>query len=323
MERDLAGLPHHDGSPLYVSSQAPQLGDTVRVRLRIPSAFGAMTVVRTRSNPDREPLFSDAVIVLETDDAVWWEAAIHIENPVHGYRFLMESGNGATHWLTSAGLSHTETRDIDDFRLVSYNPPPAWGAEAVMYQVFPDRFARSAAAADRKLPAWAIPAKWSDPVVFRGPETGTQLYGGDLQGVIDHLDHVVSLGVNLLYLTPIFPAESNHRYNAQSFDHVDPLLGGNEAFQALIEAAHARGLRVVGDLTTNHSGDAHEWFQRSYGKPDAPESAFYLWLNAQQTEYVSWLGFSSLPKFNWQAAELRRRFIEGFDSVVGKWLQHP
>ena len=323
MERDLADYPHHDGSPLYVSTQNPTLGDTVRVRVRVPRGFGEMKVVRTRSNPDREPLFSDAVVVHETDDAVWWEAAIHVENPVHGYRFLLESIDGATHWLTSAGLSHTETRDIDDFRLVSYNAPPDWGADAVMYQVFPDRFARSAAADHRTPPTWAVPAKWSDPVVFRGPETGTQFYGGDLQGVIDHLDHLVDLGVNLLYLTPIFPAESNHRYNAQSFDHVDPLLGGNEAFQALVEAAHAKGLRVIGDLTTNHSGDAHEWFQRSYNNPEAPESAFYLWLNAQQTEYVSWLGFSSLPKFNWQAADLRTRFIEGLDSVVARWLKPP
>ena len=66
------------------------------MRVRVPRAFGAMRVVRTRSNPDREPSFSDAVVVHETDDAVWWEAAIRIENPVHGYRFLMESDDGAT-----------------------------------------------------------------------------------------------------------------------------------------------------------------------------------------------------------------------------------
>ena len=323
MQRALADLPHHDGSPLYVSDESPRLGQTVRVRVRVPRAFGAMRIVRTRSNPDREPRYSDAVVVTETPVAVWWEAEILVENPVHGYRFLLERDDGATWWLTSAGLSHTETRDIDDFRLVSYDPPPLWGREAVMYQVFPDRFARSAAADERELPAWAEPAKWTDPVIHVGPGTGEQFYGGDLEGVIEHLDHLVELGVNLLYLTPVFPAESNHRYNAQSFDHVDPLLGGNEAFATLVAAAHEKGIRVIGDLTTNHSGDAHEWFRASYGNPAAPESAFYLWLDAAQTEYVSWLGFSSLPKFNWRADELRRRFIEGLDSVVAKWLQPP
>ena len=229
MERDLADYPHHDGSPLYVSNQNPRLGDTVSVRVRVPRGFGEMTVVRTRSNPDREPSYSDAVIVHETDDAVWWEAAIHVENPVHGYRFLMESVDGATHWLTSAGLSHTETRDIDDFRLVSYYAPPAWGAEAVMYQVFPDRFARSAAADDRTPPAWAVPAKWSDPVVFRGPETGTQFYGGDLQGVIDHLDHLVA-------------AEHQRRQRA----------AGHELLQRRVESlVHVVGVVLVGEAAVH------------------------------------------------------------------------
>jgi alpha-glucosidase len=282
-----------------------------------------MRIVRTRSNPDREPAFSDAVVVHETPTEVWWEAAIQVENPVHGYRFLMEADDGATWWLTSAGLSHTETRDIDDFRLVSYDPPPAWGAEAGMYQVFPDRFARSAEADHRPAPAWAMPAAWGDPVIHVGPGTGEQFYGGDLQGVIDHLDHLVDLGVNLLYLTPVFPAESNHRYNATSFDQVDPLLGGDAALAELVAAAHARGIRVIGDLTTNHSGDSHEWFQAAYRNPGSPESAFYFWLDADQTEYVSWMGFTSLPKFNWRADELQRRFIDGVDSVVAKWLQPP
>ena len=323
MEHVLAELPHHDGSPLYVSDQTPELGETVRVRVMVPRVFGTMRIVRTRSNPDREPSFSDAVVAHETPSAVWWEAVIRVENPVHGYRFLMEAEDGATWWLTSAGLSHTETRDIDDFRLVSYDPPPAWGAEAVMYQVFPDRFARSAEADHRPAPAWALPANWTDPVIHTGPGTGEQFYGGDLQGVIDRLDHLVDLGVNLLYLTPVFPAESNHRYNATSFDRVDPLLGGDSALADLVAAAHGKGIRVIGDLTTNHSGDTHEWFRAAYRNPGTPESAFYLWLDAAQTEYVSWLGFSSLPKFNWRAEELQRRFIDGVDSVVAKWLQPP
>ena len=110
-------------------------------------------------------------------------------------------------------------------------------------------------------PAWAIPQSWDDPVIGRGPETPYQLYGGDLDGIIEHLDHIASLGVNTIYLTPVFPAQSNHRYDAWSFDRVDPVLGGDEALVRLTAAAHARGMRVMGDFTTNHCGDAHEWFR--------------------------------------------------------------
>ncbi|MEY4078407.1 MAG: hypothetical protein RIS80_176, partial [Actinomycetota bacterium] len=83
------------------------------------------------------------------------------------------------------------------------------------------------------------------------------------------------LGVNLVYLTPMFPGRSNHRYDASSFDQIDPLLGGNKAFAALVEAAHKRGMRVIGDLTTNHSGIGHEWFKSAFKNPSAPESEFY------------------------------------------------
>jgi alpha-glucosidase len=323
MQRPLAARPHHDGSPLYVSSQAPVLGERVRIRMRVPHAFGALKLVRIRSNPDREPRFDDAHVVHRDAAAVWWQASVEIENPVHGYRFLLEREDGATHWLTSAGLSHTETRDFDDFRIVSYAEPPEWGRSSVMYQVFPDRFARSAAAAERTPPPWAEPAQWTDPVAHAGESTWRQFYGGDLDGIREHLDHLVDLGVDLLYITPVFPAGSNHRYDAHSFDMVDPLLGGDEALVRLVMAAHEKGIRVIGDLTTNHSGDTHEWFRAALGRPGAPESEFYLWLDSEQTAYVSWMGVPSLPKFNWRAAELQRRFIDGLDSVVAKWLKPP
>jgi len=319
----LAAHPHHDGSPLFVSTQEPLLGEPVRMRLRVPRAFGELRSVRVRSNPDREPAYAGASVVHEAPDAVWWQAEVVVANPVHGYRWLLEGVDGRTWWLSARGLATTETRDVDDFRVVTHPAPPVWAREAVMYQVFPDRFARSAAADARETPAWALPAAWDEPVIHQGPGTGTQFYGGDLDGVREHLDHLVELGINLLYLTPVFPARSNHRYDASTFDHVDPLLGGDEALVRLVETAHERGIRVIGDLTSNHSGDAHEWFRAAYGNPLAPESDFYLWLDDAQTEYVSWLGHESLPKFNWASSELRRRFIEGPDSVVGRFLREP
>ncbi len=70
--------------------------------------------------------------------------------------------------------------------------------------------------------------------------------------------------MNLIYLTPFFPARSNHRYNATSFDVVDPLLGGDDALAELVAVAHDRGFKVIGDLTSNHSGDTHEWFEAAH-----------------------------------------------------------
>jgi alpha-glucosidase len=320
---DVASQPHHDGSPLYVSNSTPSLGDFVAVRVRVPLELGPMLSVRTRSNPDHEPRFSEAVKVATVDGWDWWEANVFVENPVHGYRFLFTLADGTQSWLNAGGYSTTEVLDAEDFKLVTYPDAPQWAKSTVMYQIFPDRFGRSAAASTRELPAWAEPAQWSDEPISVGPSTPRQFYGGDLAGIEEHLDHLIGLGVTMIYLTPIFPAHSNHRYDALSFAEVDPLLGGDEALIALVKAAHERGLSVIGDLTSNHSGDAHEWFTSSHLKPGAPESEFYYWLDEHQESYVSWLGVPSLPKFNWNSTELRRRFIEGDDSVVAKWLKPP
>ncbi|HWS49603.1 MAG TPA: alpha-amylase family glycosyl hydrolase [Microbacterium sp.] len=316
-------LPHHDGSPLYVSDLAPSLGDVVTVRLRVPAGYGPLRAVRTRSNPDHEPEWTDAAPLGSADGWEWWQAPVTVRNPRHGYRWLLVHEDGVVEWLNQTGLHRIETLDAEDFALVTHPAPPAWLGGAVMYQVFPDRFARSAQADTHPTPDWAIPATWDTPVDPVMPGRSQQSYGGDLDGVIEKLDHLVSLGVNLLYLTPIFPAASNHRYDASSFDRVDPLLGGDEAYIRLIEAAHARGIRVIGDLTSNHSGDRHEWFQAALGHPGAPEEDFYYFTDDANTEYVSWLGTPTLPKFNWASHELRRRFIEGPDSVVAKWLKPP
>lgn len=319
----MTALPHHDGSPLYVSDDAPSLGDEVRVRLRVPEGYGPLRAVRTRSNPDHEPEWTDAVRLGSAEGWEWWEAPITVRNPRHGYRFVMLHEDGRVEWLNQTGIHATETLDAEDFALVAHPAPPEWLHESVMYQVFPDRFARSAQADEHETPDWAIPAAWDDPVDPVNPGRSQQFYGGDLPGVIEHLDHLVELGVNLLYLTPVFPAASNHRYDASEFDRIDPLLGGDDAYIALIEAAHARGIRVIGDLTSNHSGDRHAWFRAAYGNPGAETESFYYFTDDANTTYESWLGVSSLPKFDWSSEALRERFITADDSIVARWLKPP
>ncbi|MFD5213231.1 glycoside hydrolase family 13 protein [Microbacterium sp. NPDC058345] len=316
-------FPHHDGSGLYVSNDAPVLGETVTVRLRVPAGYGPLAAVRTRSNPDHEPEWTDAALIGSADGWDWWQAPVTVRNPRHGYRFVLVHEDGRVEWLNQAGIHTLETLDAEDFALVANPAPPAWLRDAVMYQVFPDRFARSAEADQHPTPEWAIPAAWDDPVDPVMPGRTQQYYGGDIPGIIERLDHLVDLGVNLLYLTPVFPAASNHRYDAAGFDSIDPLLGGDEAYIRLIEQAHARGIRVIGDLTSNHSGDRHEWFRQALGNPGAETESYYYFTDAENTRYESWLGTPTLPKFDWASEALRERFITGDDSVVAKWLKPP
>lgn len=319
-------LPHHDGSELYSAVAADAATNVRRPRVRVPRTFGTVSSVWLRVVVDGEPQFLPMRSVeapIAGDGAQWWEGAFTVANPVTSYRFLLNAAEGRAFWLNGEGIDEVEPLDALDYRATTFPAPPAWATEQTMYQIFPDRFARSAAASSRPAPAWAITATWNDDVVHRGADTPRQFFGGDLDGVAEQLDHLETLGVTLIYLTPFFPAQSNHRYDASTFDRVDPMLGGDEALIRLVKATHARGIRVIGDLTTNHTGDAHEWFRAARGNPSAAESDFYYWNDEARTDYVAWYGVPSLPKLNWNSRELRRRFIEGPDSVVAKWLLPP
>lgn len=310
--------PHHDGSELYVSSAAPRLGETVTLRVRVPHASG-FTRVLVRTVLDGEHRFLETTAERRTATDTWWVARLEIVNPVTTYRFVLEGGPHAYGVLNGAGLWSRDVPDAGDFRLSVHPPTPAWARDAVVYQIFPDRFARSDAADGREPPEWAVPADWSDPVDTRRGVIGTQFYGGDLDGIIDHLDHLERLGVDVLYLTPIFPARSNHRYDASTFDAVDPLLGGDEAFERLCAAAATRGMRVVGDITTNHTGAGHDWFTTAQADREAGTREFYF--IGPDGRYASWLGVRSLPKLNWNSATLRDAFCHPETGVIPRWMR--
>ncbi|QOT18164.1 glycoside hydrolase family 13 protein [Paenarthrobacter sp. YJN-5] len=322
-------LPHHDGSALYAPDSAA-LGESVRLRLRVPQSWGSASRVWVRSIQDGEPRYNAATRLGTVDGWDWWEASVLVANPVAKYRFLLEVSespeDGASvprFWsLNAQGLFNRDVSDYADFRVTSYAPAPEWLHKATMYQIFPDRFARSAQSAGHPVPDWAIDCAWGTPVVGAGPETSIQFYGGDLPGIMDKLDHLQGLGVDVIYLTPFFPARSNHRYDASTFDSVDPLLGGDKALVDLIDAAHTRGIRVIGDLTANHSGAAHEWFAKALADPGSEEAGYY-YFSPDHHSYESWWGVPSLPKFNWASDALRRRFVLDEDSVVARWLKPP
>lgn len=172
---------------------------------------------------------------------------------------------------------------------------PAWVREAIFYQVFPDRFAQSARVSKPgNLEAWSAP-----PTVHG-------YKGGDLLGLAEKLDHLQELGVNAIYLNPIFSSGSNHRYHTHDYFRVDPLLGGDAAFDELLAEAHARGVRVVLDGVFNHASRGllqfHDILENGAASP------YVDWfhvngfpLNAYgggSLGYDAWWGLPALPKFN-------------------------
>lgn len=238
------------------------------------------------------------------------------------YRFLIDSPSGAL-TLNATGLHDREMTDRHDFRLTTAPAPPAWTRSAVMYEIFLDRFARGSDAptSENPLTGWAIQTAWDAPILDGRPEATRQLYGGTLGGIEEHLAHLVDLGATALYLTPFFPANSNHRYDAASFDIVDPLLGGDTALSRLTAAANHAGMRVIGDLTLNHTGSSHHWFVKALSDTKSVEAGFYLF-DDHPDDYATFGGVREMPKLDHRNPELRRRLFDGPESVADRFIRH-
>ena len=140
---------------------------------------------------------------------------------------------------------------------------PDWVKDAVFYQIFPDRFAKSDSV---EKPANLLP--WSDP------PHDQKYHGGDLIGILEKLDYLQDLGVTAIYTTPIFQSASNHRYHTHDYYQVDPLLGGNDALRQLVEEVHRRGMKIVLDGVFNHS--SRGFFQFNDVLENGPHSPLSL-----------------------------------------------
>ena len=308
--------PHHDGSELYVSNSAPKVGDKVVLRVRVPHSY---TFARSflRLYHDGEPRSFE--LALERRDATesWWAVKVKIENPSTCYRFVFVD-NDKYDWLNASGFYDHDVHSNNDFQIVATPAYPSWIRSSGFYQIFPDRFAKSGM--KKQIPQWAQQREWNQLPAVGTREMGTELFGGDFDGVRERLDYLDDLGVNGIYFTPFFPALSNHRYDATSFREVDPILGGDKAMSRLVAEAKRRKIRLLGDLTSNHCGAGHPWLAKAKRDKKSKERGYFYWDKSVKHGYVGWFGHASLPKLNFNSASLRKEMYEGKNSIVRQWL---
>ena len=313
--------PHHDGSPLYVSNSAPQPGEKVTLSVRIPDSCH-VNEVHLRTYHDGEarffPLKKDATS--KSVGESWWRVKVEMMNVENSYRFLIVNGKNYT-WLTAAGMRDFEPNSATDFKLLAKPAYPEWISKKVFYQIFPDRFATSGA--KRTLPDWAIPQKWEDAHNGKYKAGGQDFYGGDFAGIESKLPYLEELGIGGIYFTPIFASRSNHRYDAINFDHVDPLLGGDKEFLGFIKATRKKKIKVIIDLTTNHVGVGHTWFEKAKKSKSSKERSYFFWDKSISFGYVGWWGLASLPKLNFASSALRTALYKGKSSALQRWLRPP
>jgi alpha-glucosidase len=308
--------PHHDGSEIYVSNAAPAIGQTTTLKVRVPNSYHFEKAF-IRVYEDGEPRSYELKRGKSTASEIWLEVKIKVVNLHTIYRFVFVA-KGKYEWLNAFGLADHDVHSNNDFRIIAVPKYPDWIRSSVFYQIFPDRFARSGQVA--KIPSWAHPREWNELPQGRGEHTGSEFFGGDLKGVEQHLDHIKDLGVNGIYFTPFFPSNSNHRYDAASFDHVDPFLGGDQALHSLVKKANKSGIKIMGDLTSNHCGAGHPWLTKALKNKASKEHTYFYWDKTVAHGYVGWWGLASLPKLNFNSQALRKEMYSGKNSIVKKWI---
>ncbi len=196
---------------------------------------------------------------------------------------------------------------------------PDWFKGRTMYHIFVDRFCRGEGKVGTREDI-ILNEDWENGVVQFVEKQGEPLknnmfFGGNLWGIIQKLDYLKSLGVGVLYLSPIFKAYSNHKYDTGNYLEVDSMFGGDEAFRALLDAANKRGMKIILDGVFNHTGDDSIYFDKygSYGGVGAyscPESIYRNWFRFKEypERYESWWGIDIMPRLNHTVEDCRRYF---------------
>jgi len=209
---------------------------------------------------------------------------------------------------------------------------PDWLIDGVMYQIFPDRFAKSERITLPVKPHAEINGDWYGGIPKFAENPGDPLdnnefFGGSLYGVIEKLDYIQSLGVNIIYLNPIFEAYSNHKYDTADYTRVDEMFGGDEALDKLIGECDQRGIRIILDGVFNHTGSDSVYFNAeehypSIGAVNSKESPYYDWYIFKKYPelYECWWGVTILPTLNKESRSLRN-FISGENGIIRRWLK--
>jgi glycosidase len=349
------GLGHNSRDDLYrVPGGAVTTGTPVTLRFRTyHDDVDEVTVRVWDTAANGQALYPMQIVASVAGDPYgydYWQAAIPARSgpAVLWYRFIVRDGSDTDYYEDDDlfdggwGAVYDDSPDYS-FQIDVYLPDfqtPDWFKNAVIYQIFPDRFADGY---DKNDPHPSDPSVYGNAVLVNAwsdlPEgycrayvgetcdegpLGRDFYGGDLQGIVANLDYLQQLGVTALYLNPIFEAPSNHGYDTTDYVRIDSYLGTQGTFQKLVEGAGARGIRVILDGVFNHTSSDSIYFDKysRYPKEGAYESqtsryydwyTFYDWPDS----YNSWWGFDTLPVLT--EVQGVRDFIYADDRSVARW----
>lgn len=256
------------------------------------------------------------------------------------YCFLLQAGDKTWYYGTRedglGGLGHCGGTMPPAYQITVHPADlstPAWFKNAVVYQIFVDRFAngREDGMVLNPKPEILVHPHWGDaPVYAKDPASGQVLaydfFGGNLAGVIKKLPYLADLGINAVYFNPLFEASSNHKYDTADYKMIDSMFGDNDLFQELCRQAAEQGISIILDGVFSHTGSDSIYFNKSsrypglgaYQSPQSPYYSWYLFIKHPE-EYEAWWGVDTLPNVNELDPGYVQYIIEEPNSVLQYW----
>lgn len=258
------------------------------------------------------------------------------------YYFVLES-NSRTYYYGNnekrlGGLGRVYEKDPLPYQISVYKKDfktPDWFKDAIVYQIFPDRFSKEGMDGLKNTDRQGIiPRQWEETPYYKAEQFGGQylandFFGGSLVGIINKLDYLKELGITAIYLNPIFEAFSNHRYDVGDYERVDPILGTNDDFKRLCQEAKGRGIRIILDGVFSHTGSNSRYFNKegtypSLGAYQSKDSPYYSWYSFKNhpDDYEAWWGIKTLPHTRELEPSFMDYILTSDKAIVKRWLDY-
>lgn len=326
---------YSDGSAYFVSNPEPVLFETVTIRIRMYEDAPVRHVL-LRSVPNGIEQLTEMKLERQEKGLKYYAAELKMTENRIRYHFYLVCDD-IIYYYNQKEITTYVPDQVHDFVLLADYRQPAWVKDAVFYQIFPDRFCNGDPGNDVKDGEYklsghpTIHRKWDEKPLQYQQGYCLDFFGGDLQGITQKIPYLKELGVTALYINPIFTAPTAHKYDCLDYFHVDEHFGGDKALEELSKALHENGMKLIIDISINHTGISHKWFNKDgeffdlseggYNNPDAPERSYYFF--HEDNSYVEWMGVPNLPTLNYTSDALRDIIYRREDSVLRKWLKEP
>ncbi|GAA0037674.1 glycoside hydrolase family 13 protein [Lactobacillus amylovorus] len=266
------------------------------------------------------------------DETQKYETQVRVgSSGLYNYYFAIKQNNQMFYvdqGLFGQGRLRQDDHNLKQYQLICYErkvPQVDWYDQGIVYQIFPDRFANGnpyGEVTGRKKNSFLYATEEDTPYYVknsRGEITRWDFFGGNLAGIRKKLPYLKKLGVNTIYLNPIFLATSNHRYDTVDYMKIDPMLGDEDDLRGLIHDLHQNGMHLLLDGVFNHVGQESIYFQEAIKDKSSHYYSLFNFIDYPE-EYQSWWGVSSLPEVNKSNPEYQD-FIYGDHGVLAKWMK--